>query len=46
MAPCTYCFLTFISESYYPCFGTVFYIKKRIMASQFVILFFTFISEI
>ena len=42
----TSCFLTFISESYYPCFSTVFYIKKRIMVSQFVILIFTFIFEI
>lgn len=40
------CFSTFISESYYPCFSTIFYIKKRIMASQFVILIFTFIFEI
>ncbi|CBL36853.1 Type IV secretory pathway, VirD4 components [butyrate-producing bacterium SM4/1] len=33
------CFSTFISESYYPCFDTVFYIKKRIIAFQFAILF-------
>ena len=46
MAPGTYCFSTFISESYYPCFDAVFYIRKRIIAFQFAILFFTFISEI
>ena len=33
-------FSTFISESYYPCFGAVFYIKKQIIAFQFASLFF------